>query len=192
MKIALLAKGKTLDQFPGPDGFGEVWGLNQIAQAIDVDRLFVMDDLELRQPYYDGPEFGEWLKTYPGRIITSRAYPDWPTSEPYPIIEVARHFGLPLGISFYSTVEYMLALGIYEGVSEIHMYGVDCLDIKMDQIRCSIALWIGAAMSRGIRVTAKKGSAFTWWTNAGICMDHALYGYVGKPRIEDLAGSQTA
>lgn len=190
MRIALLGKGKTLEQFPGPV-FDEVWGLNQLAQTHVLDRAFVMDDLELRLPYYDGHEFPDWLKTYEGRIITSKAYPEWPTSEAYPILDVARHFGLPLGIAFYSTVDYMLALAIVEGVSEIHLYGVDCLDQKLDQIRCSTALWIGAAMSRGIRVTAKKGSAFTWWTDGGICLDHGLYGYVGKPRIEALAGSQT-
>lgn len=191
MKIAILAKGKTLEVFPGRDGFDEVWGLNQVAQTHELDRLFVMDDLELRLPYYNGPEFPEWLKSYPKRLITSKSYPDWPTSEDYPVRQVARHFGIPLGIAAYSTVDWMMALAIYEEVSEIHLFGVDCRDMKMDQIRCSTALWIGAAMSRGIRVTAPKGSAFTWWTNGGICMDHGLYGYVGKPRIEELVESST-
>ena len=123
MKLAILAKGKTLEKYPGREGFDEVWGLNQIGQSHALDRLFVMDDLELRLPFYNGPEFPDWLKTYPGRIITSKPYPDWPTSEAFPIYEVAKNFHLPLGIAFYSTVDYMLALGIHE-VTGLNSQGV--------------------------------------------------------------------
>ena len=190
MKIAVLAKGATLSQFDGE--YDEVWGLNQVGKTHDLDRLFVMDDLTLRLPFYDGNEFPEWLKGYSGRLITSKAYPEWPTSEDYPIEAVAADFGLPLGIACYSTVDWMLALAIHEKVDEIHLFGVDCLSPKMDQIRCSAALWIGVAMGRGIRVTSKKGSAFTWWTNTGICFEQGMYGYVEKPRIERLVESDKA
>lgn len=192
MKLALLAKGKTLGLFPGNEGFAETWGLNQIAKTHKLDRLFVMDDLELRLPYYDGPEFPNWLKSYSGRIVTSRRYEEWPTSEEYPLLDVAHFFGLPLGIAFYSTVDYMIALAIYEGAKEIHLYGVDCMDPKLEHMRLSIAVWIGAAMSRGIRVTCKDGSAYRWWTYAGRCMEQGLYGYVERPRIEQLVARDQA
>jgi hypothetical protein len=190
MKIALLAKGPTLSQFSGE--FDEVWGLNQVAQTHELDRAFVMDDLKLRLPYYDGNEFPEWLKGYSGRLITSKAYPEWPTSEDYPLMDVVRTFGIPLSIACYSTVDWMIALAIHEGVGEIHLFGVDCVAPGLDMARCSAAIWIGAAMSRGIRVTSKQGSAFTWWTNTGICMDQGFYGYVGRPRIESLVESSQA
>lgn len=186
MKIAILAKGKTLAEYPGRSDFDQTWGLNQIAKTHELDRLFVMDDLELRLPYYDGPEFPNWLKSYRGRIITSKRYEAWPTSEAFPIIEIAHFFGLPLGIAMYSTVDYMMALAIYEGATEIHLYGVDCMDPKLEHMRTSIAVWIGAAMSRGIRVTSKQGSFSRWWTYAGRCMEQGLYGYVERPRIEQL------
>ncbi len=191
MKIALLAKGKTLQEFPG-SGFDQVWGLNQLAQTHELDRCFVMDDLKLRQPYYEGPEFGEWLKTYSGRIITSKQYDEWPTSENYPLMEVVEDLGIPLGIACYSTVDWMMALAIHEKVDEIHLFGVDCISPKLDLVRSSAALWIGVAMGRGIMVTSKKGSAFTWWTNAGICMEQGFYGYVERPRIEKLVAISKA
>ena len=191
MKLAILAKGKSLAEYPG-EGFDEVWGLNQTAQSHKLDRAFVMDDLELRQPYYDGPEFGEWLKTYPGRVITSKQYDAWPTSEEFPLIDVAKYFGLPLGIAMYSSVDYMLALAIYEGVGEVHLFGVDCTEASMQLIRLSIGVWIGAAMSRGIRVVCTEGSTFRWVTSAGVCMEQGLYGYVEKPRIEQLVEIGTA
>ena len=190
MKVAILAKGKTIEKYPGRGGFDQVWGLNQIGQTHALDRLYVMDDLELRLPYYDGPEFPEWLKTYEGRIITSKQYDEWPTSEPFPLIETAHYFGLPLGIAMYSTTDYMLADAIREGAEEIHLYGVDCTSPGMDQIRCSIAMWIGVAMGRGIRVVALNGSVFRWWTYAGRCLEQGLYGYVDRPRIEQLGQVQ--
>jgi len=192
MKIALLAKGPTLKNYPGPEGFDEVWGLNQVAQSHELDKLFVMDDLKLRMPYYDGPEFTEWLKDYDGDVITSKAYEEWPTARAFPIEDVAKFFGLPLGIAMYSTVDYMFAYAIYTGVAEIHAYGVDCLsrNPQLDLARTSIAVWMGAAMSRGIRVISAKGGFSGWWTKTGTCMDHALYGYVERPRIENLINKE--
>jgi hypothetical protein len=186
MKIAVLAKGKTLAEYPGPAGYDEVWGLNQLAKTHKLDKLFVMDDLKLRMPHYDGPEFPEWLKSYPGRIITSRQYEEWPTSRPFPIEDVAKHFGLPLGIAMYSTVDYMLAYAIYKEAKQIDLFGVDCVSNKMELVRTSIAVWIGAAMSRGIRVTSRDGSFSRYWTYAGRCLEQGLYGYVDRPRIETL------
>lgn len=187
MKIALLAKGKyTLPKFPGNEHFDQVWGLNQLAQTHELDRCYVMDDLKFRQSFYDGPEFGEWLKGYEGRVITSREYEEWPTAEAYPLVEVAKFFGLPLGVAFYGTVDYMLAAAAYEGVKEVHMYGVDCIDPGFEKVRCSIAVWLGAVMSRGVKIKVQHGSIFNWWTETGIGHEQGLYGYTDKPPIETL------
>jgi hypothetical protein len=187
MKLAILARGSTLSEFPGNDQFDEVWGLNRVGETHDLDRLYVMDDLKLRLPHFEGPEFLEWLKDYPGRLITSKKYDEWPTSEEFPIIETAKYFGLPLGIAMYSTVDYMMAAAIMEGVDEIHTYGVDCpYNIVTDVVRTSIAVWIGAALARGILVTSRYESFSQWWTHVGLITEQGLYGYTGKPRIENL------
>ena len=184
MKIAILAKGPSLEQFSGD--FDEVWGLNQLGMSHTLDKLFVMDDLKARLPYWDA-KLPEWLKTYSGEIITSRAYPEWPTSQDYPLEEVSQYFGLPLGISFYSTVDYMLALAIYSKATEIHLYGVDCADPKREETtRVSIGRWIAVAQAKRIRVQVYPGSFFMWYTSTGICYEKGLYGYVGAPRIEKL------
>lgn len=192
MKLALLAKGKTLSRYPGREGYDQVWGLNQIAQSHDLDRAFIMDDLELRLPYYNGPEFPEWLKGYQGRLITSRPYSDWPSSEAFPLADVCKFFGLPFGIAFYSTVDYMLAYAIYIGARHLDLYGVDCLEPKMEQMRNSISFWIGVAMSRGARVTTQPGSFFRYWTDGGIALEQGCYGYVDRPRIETLVAREAA
>ena len=186
MKIAILAKGPTLKDFGGE--FDEVWGLNQLGKSHDLDKLFVMDDLKARMPYWD-PELPEWLKTYEKPFLTSRAYPEWSTAQRFPIEAVCRHFGVPLGMSFYSSVDYMLALAIYQGAKEIHLFGVDCSDPKREEtVRVGIALWIGVAMGRGIRVISRPGSYYQWFTVPGVCYEKGMYGYVGPPKIEALAG----
>ena len=89
----------------------------------------------------------------------------------------------------YSTVDYMLALAIYEGFDRIDLYGVDCIHPKREErVRVSIAMWIGVAMSKGIKVTSQPGSFYQWYTQPGVAYEQGLYGYVGPPRIEHLAG----
>ncbi len=191
-RIAILANGKTVQNFGANTTIkkhDEVWGLNQQAGWTNtrLDKCFVMDDLKLRMPFYAGYEFTDWLKTYEMPIITSKVYPEWPTSEAYPIMEVAHYFGLPLGISFYSSPDYMIALAIFQGATHIDLFGVDMIgEDKHPEMRMATAQWIGAAHARGVLVRSFIGSVFQAITNVGCAMEHGLYGYVERPRIEDL------
>jgi len=186
VRIALLAKGPTLKDYPGPEDFDEVWGLNQLAQSHELDKLFVMDDLVYRMPAWDS-KLPEWLKSYDGTIITSRAYGDWPTAVEYPLQDVCNTFGLPLGMCMYSTVDYMLALAIYKGADQIDLFGIDCANPKREErTRVSIAMWIGIAQASGIKVTSYPGSFYQWYTVPGVAYEQGLYGYAGPPRIEEL------
>jgi len=197
MKVAILANGETVNKFMQreshlPRKYDQVWGLNQQAtwKGLVLDKCFIMDDLKLRMPAYAGYEFCEWLKAYERPIITSRAYKEWPTSEAFPIKEIAHYFGLPLGISFYSTPDYMIALAIYMGAKAIDIYGVDMTDqIKSLEMRCSTWGWLNVCFSRGILARTFVGSYFQFATNPGMVMEAGLYGYAQQPRIEDLVNT---
>ena len=196
MKIAILANGETVQQFTKTGAIkpkhDEVWGLNQQStwKGIELDRCFIMDDLKLRMPFYAGYDFVNWLKDYKKPIITSKAYEEWPTSEAYPIQEVSHYFGLPLGAAMYSTVDYMIALAIYEGATQIDLYGVDMSNKEVPtEMVLGTAAWIGAAQARGVYVRTFVGSIFQYITNPGIVMESGLYGYVQRPRIEDLVNT---
>lgn len=194
MRIAILANGKTVENFGSNttlSNYDRVWGLNQQAawKTLVLDRCFVMDDLKLRMPYYSGYDFTNWLKTYERPIITSRAYPEWPTSKTYPIKEICHYFGVPLGTAMYSTPDYMIALAIYEGATQIDLFGVDMLGSERIDMKMATAQWIGAAHARGVRVTSFVGSVFQGLTNPGVTMESGLYGYVRRPRIEDLVNT---
>ena len=197
MRVAILAAGKTVDNFTNNatirNEYDHVWGLNQIAtwSGIALDKCFVMDDLKLRMPFYAGYDFTEWLKTYPQPIVTSKAYEEWPTSESYPIKEIAHYFGLPLGIAMYSTPDYMIALAIYMGATQIDLFGCDYADAMKgtNEMIMATAQWIGAAHARGVLVRSFSGSLFQYITNPGIGMECGLYGYAMRPRIEDLCNT---
>jgi hypothetical protein len=195
MRLAILAMGKSIEKYPGRGGdeyknpYDEVWALNGMAfwpGCDDIDRLYVMDDLVYRLPYYSGQETPESLKTYEGRIITSRVYKDWPTAERFPIEDCVKEFGMPLGVSMYSTPDYMLAHAIMEGWTAIDLFGVDNLEKAVGEMQSSTAKWIGAAQSRGITVNAYQGSHHMYHTDVGVCMEFGLYGYAFRPRIESL------
>jgi len=194
VRIAILANGDSLANFGGnhvltpPD---KVWGLNQQAAVKNMilDRCFVMDDLKLRMPFYAGYEFTDWLKTYQMPIYTSKAYPEWPTSIEYPIKEISEYFGIPLGISMYSTPDYMIALAIYEGATHIDLFGVDLQHKEAGVMQIATAQWIGAAAARGVFVRTFRPSIYQSLTNIGVLHEHGLYGYAHKPRIEDLVNT---
>lgn len=196
-KIAILANGETVHNYTNnpsivQDKYDQVWGLNQQAtwKGIKLDKCFVMDDLKLRMPYYAGYDFVNWLKEYKQPIITSRAYEEWPTSEAYPIKEICHYFGVPLGISMYSTPDYMIALAIYEGATQIDLFGVDMARDGPLEMKMGTAQWIGAAHARGVLVRSFVGSIFQYMTNPGICMEQGLYGYARRPRIENLVNTE--
>lgn len=195
MRVAILANGETVRNYtsnPTITKYDQVWGLNQQAswKGITLDKCFIMDDLKLRMPYYAGFDFVNWLKTYKQPIITSRKYEEWPTAEEYPIKEIAHYFGLPLGISMYSTPDYMIALAIYEGATHIDLFGVDMAKQGPIEMKLGTAAWIAAALARGVLVRSFVGSLFQYLTNPGICMEQGLYGYARRPRIEDLVNTE--
>ena len=194
-RVAILAMGETIHKYPGRGGdeykkaWDEIWALNAMAywpDCQDIDRLYVMDDLVYRMPIYAGQELCDNLKTYEKRIITSRVYEDWPTTERFPIEQCVHFFGIPLGISMYSSPDYMIAHAIMEGFTSIDLFGVDNLEKAANEMRCATAMWIGVALSRGIEVRTYSGSFHQYYTETGVAMEFGLYGYAFRPRIEQL------
>ncbi len=192
-RLAILAMGTSIKSYPGRGGdqyknpYDEVWALNGMAffpDCQDIERLYAMDDFVYRMPYYSSPEVAESLKKYEKRIITSRVYKDWPTSERFPIEDCVKEFGLPLGISMYSTPDYMIAHAIMDDFTSIDLFGVDNLDRAVDEMRSSTSKWIGVAQARGVTVNTYTGSHHQYHTSTAVCMEFGLYGYAFKPRIE--------
>ena len=194
-RVAILAMGESISKYPGRGGdeyklpYDEVWALNGMAfwpGCDDIDRLYVMDDLVHRLPHYCSSELPKGLKKYEKRIITSRAYPEWPTAEAFPIEDCVKRFGLPLGIAMYSTPDWMIAHAIMQGFTHIDLFGVDNQDKAAAEMRSSTAMWIGVAMSNGVVVSSFTGSHHQFFTSTAVALEFGIYGYAFRPRIENL------
>ena len=72
----------------------------------------------------------------------------YPTATPIPTEEMAKRYHR----SFGSTISYMLAQAIYEGVDEIALHGVGMCDEYEGQ-RASATYWLGVANGLGIKTS---------------------------------------
>ena len=114
------------------------------------------------------------LSVYGARpIYLLAAHGDIPGSVAYPRDAIQAHFawgGQPEEC-FTSSLDWMLALAIYEGFMRIELYGVDLWDASHERgtQRNGAHYWIGQARGRGIDVVIPDSSS--------LCKTERLYGY---------------
>jgi len=81
--------------------------------------------------------------------------PDVPVSVRFPKEEIMDHFGN----YFTNSISWEIALAIYEGFEEIHVYGVDmAMDSEYEYERPSVEYFLGWAKGRGIKLIIPAGS----------------------------------
>lgn len=153
--------------------FDEVWGINHMGKVLkDVDKLFVMDDLKVQQHRY-----AEMLdRDVP--IITSKAYPEFPTSVSYPLDDVLADIGW---LYFTNTVVYAVAYAIHKKFKRIGLFGCDFHYPGVDQseqARANCEFLLGIAHQRGIKVEVAKGSTTMDQNKITV-----MYGYAEQPII---------
>jgi hypothetical protein len=198
LKLALLGGADSTRGAAVESKADEIWTLNWFYLydwVPRIDRLFEMHPIWLygqtgkpeHQKIYD---HWKWLKQskkpYPVYMLTDLAAV--PSCVRYPIEEVTRVvFGNLLSrgetpSSFYSsTVDYMLALAIYEKItgitdwSEIELYGIEMGSMTEYRYqREGSAFFIGRAIGAGIRITLPSIS---------ILLRSKKYGYEGSQMI---------
>lgn len=98
----------------------EVWLVNSAINIFKGDKCFIMDDLKRCEKRF--PEWGSRLRSTGMPIITSRAYPEFPTSVAYPIEEVCNHFQDDY---MTGTVAYMIAYALLIKVQTLYLFGCD-------------------------------------------------------------------
>lgn len=75
---------------------------------------------------------------------------DIPTSVKYPFDEVVKWAGRKL---FQSSIDYMIALALYEGYEEIYLYGVDMTFAEeYGYQKPSCQYWLGRAEGMGVKI----------------------------------------
>jgi len=138
---------ESLDGVRKPDTEDNSWN-----SVLRVDTFFEMHKRNKFEAKVDK------LATCGKPVLMQRKEKDIPTSKAYPIEEVAD----ATGEEFFCTISYMLALAIYRGYTEIHMYGIILLhDTEYMRQRPSVKYYIGFARAKGIKVWAPKNTQLT-------------------------------
>ena len=188
-RVTMLLLGESKKDFadglavahdpPWPDS--ELWTCNAGFRIWPHQVLFVMDDLEGEA--YKWPVYGDELARHAKPIITSTAYPRWPTSIDFPFREVVKDLGLKgLDIWFHNTVPYMLAYALWIGVEHINIFGADYWHPHAAGREGDIEnahFWLGMLRGRGMTLSVAPNSTMMAARHSA----RPLYGYRHDPRI---------
>ena len=169
-KVAILGTAETWKEFPRDDSF-EIWALNDMYKIISgCNRWFEMHNTEfikLWTPSNCTKPHIEFLKELNIPIYMLNSIPELETSVTYPLEKIIEHFGRQY---FKSSVDYMIALALYEGFEEIHVYGVNmAVDEEYSYQRPSCEYWLGRAEGMGVKIHLPE--------SCDLLKRYYLYGY---------------
>lgn len=165
--------------YPGPFDGVEVWGLNRTyVHQTNMARVYFLDSLA---SFAVHPEFIENINGLGVPVYCQRHYEEIPLSREYPLEEVTQALG---GRHYYtSTIAYMIAHAIYEGVDEITLHRLLVSQASaeyMTQKSC-LDYWCGVAIGKGIKLRISEDSDLC----RPVPWESPLYGYEGNTRFWD-------
>lgn len=199
--VAIVAMGASANNWLGAAvGLGtprrladETWVINSMGCAIQHDRMFLMDDLDiLRAACKAEPEsmvggLLDWLHLHQGPIYVPRVHPGYPGMVEYPLEEVVNC----IGIAYLNTsVAYALAYAIYLKVEKIGLYGCDFTypDKHISEAgRGCCEFLMGIAGARGIQLLVASTSTLL---DANVPPMQRFYGYPFEIRVESQPGGK--
>lgn len=169
-KVAIVGCTAHKDLAPFNDQEFEIWGMNNLYHHIPrFSRWFEIHPIKFENGHFwrrdlIRPGVFIWSKNFRGQsvddyvqglsglgcpVYMQQGWPNVPNGVVYPLQEVLNKFGN----YFTNSVSYMLALAIYEGFEEIHVYGVDmAVDTEYHHQRPSCEYFLGLAAGMGIKI----------------------------------------
>lgn len=181
-KVAIVGFAEHKRLAPFDDSEFEIWGLNELYDHIPLEkakkeRRLRWFEIHKREAVYDGNPFGsrnnetKHVEKLNGLgqhcpVYMGQHWDDIATSIPYPLQTMIDNYG---GY-FTNSISYMIALAVYEGFEEIHIYGVDMAQAtEWANQRPSCEYFVGLAKGKGIRVYMPP--------DADLCKTSFLYGF---------------
>lgn len=167
----------------------EVWVINKMGVIIKHDVLFRMDDLKIKydcnnKTYAGGnvpggakihDTFDSFLRQHNRPIITSKAYPEYPTSVEYPLEAVINTIGYSY---FRTTPAYAAAFAIHIGVKQLRLYGLDYVypkdKYRAESGRANLEFILGIGMTMGMEVYVSPKSTLL---DSNVNVTEKMYGY---------------
>ena len=152
---------------PINDGF--IWGVNNTHILRDVDMIIDVHPNRLNPKIEKDRAHIQRLKDKDIQAYLNDEIEGMPNVKRYPIEEIKKEFDTDY---FGSGVDYIIALAIYKGATEIHLYGVWLrTGSEYAHQKASIEYWIGFGRGRGIKIEV-HGESELLRTHNGL-----MYGY---------------
>jgi len=181
VKIAIVGSEehtRHLAPFDDPDY--KIWVFNEAANAEWCKRWDLCFQIHPPNIYRNNnkkdPEHWNWLRQPHGkRIVLQEVDPEIPDSEAFPLKKINENYLSSLTWegerlkNFKATISYAIALALYEGAEEIHIYGIELVHTaEYRRQQANFSFWTGVAVGRKIKVVlhCSRGT-----------FDGALYGY---------------
>ncbi len=178
-KVAIVGSASSsADEAPWKDLDFEIWGLGWRIMERG-DRYFDMHKLGPHRKHVQA-DYERHLSMLNAVVYLQEAHPNIANSVRYPIEDVIKMLAgvdpFANGDYFASSVAFMLAMSIFEGFEEIHLYGIDLLtDSEYTHQRPNAEYLIGLARGMGRRVYVPKSSAMLKFSYR--------YGYDERPSV---------
>ncbi len=186
--VAILGLGPSVNQYleltkrqGGRRAYcDETWGINALGDVFACDRIFHMDDVRIQQirvdarPHSNIAQMLDWLKTTRIPVVTSRAHPDYPSLEEFPLEDAINRF--PMGY-FNNTAPYAICYALLRGATRISCFGMDYTyaDVaSAEKGRACVEYWLGMAVESGVELALPKTTSLldAWHNQAS-----RYYGY---------------
>lgn len=153
-KLAIIGTAPSsmhLAPFNNPEY--EIWELNGVYSMIDfpsitnITRHFDIHTLEVIKKQPSG--YFDWLQRLNIPVYMQEKHPEVPTAIKYPLDEILALFPRRY---FNNSISFMIALAVYEGYTDISLYGVDmAVDGEYGSQRPSCEYMIGYCEGKGIK-----------------------------------------
>ena len=168
MRVNIIGSAPGFEDAPVNDGF--IWGVNNMHFLRDVD-LIVDVHASRNDPQEDKDK--AHLRLLKEKNIHAYLHSEiegMPNVERYPIEEITKEFQIDY---FGSGIDYIIALAIYKGATEIHLYGIWMAQgSEYAHQKPSVEFWLGYAMGKGIKIVIHGKYSAILRTHNGL-----LYGY---------------
>lgn len=160
MKVNIIGKGSGWEHAPDKE---LSWGITQLICRRSVDRVIDMNDYNLWGPV-------EAQEAEKAKKIADENNIEYISLDNYPLSLVIERFKTNY---FGSTVDYAVALALFEGFDEIHLYGINMINSEeYGYQKPSIDFWCGYALGMGVKIEIRSPLSTIMRTKDG-----KLYGY---------------
>ena len=140
--------------------------------------LFILDILDEKPQIVAGlnnlGEVIQRINSFKIPLIAPFKYEEIPLSEPFPLQECVKRFGMAY---FSNTICYMIAYALLQGANEINLYGINqASSSEYFYERDGVTYWLGIANGMGVKITI-NGERSELLRNKARFGGELLYGY---------------